>query len=256
MKYLKLLVPALLLTLLVTSCKKDPELGETTFTLTVHPKVGTEDLVLGQEYLDQENYRIEASLFRFYLSHVMLTSANGDVEIADLKLLDMGYAQADKPLTFTVTAPAGSYTGIKFSVGLDSTQNSSNPSDFEEDSPLSLYKGTYWTWNTGYRFVMLEGSFDTIQNTPGPVSSTNTFAYHTGTAPLYSGAVLGNASTSFSIAEGENYTYNLDLDINKLFYGDQTIDRKQGAVTHTTSNYVLAQKFTHNFVRSFSLSAP
>ncbi len=256
MIYLRLLIPALILVVMVSSCEKDPELGTSTFTLAVHPVIGTEGLILNQEYIDQEGYRIKPVTLRFYIAHVMLTSATGEVEIKDLDLLDMENVAAGEPLTFTVEAPAGDYTGISFWVGLDSTQNASDPATFNNDHPLSLATGTFWTWNTGYRFVMFEGYFDTIQNTPGPVSSTRFFNYHTGTNPLYAKAELGNASTAFTIAEGADYTYNLDLDVNKMFYGPQNIARSQGAVTHTTSNYELADKFTQNFVRAFTLSAP
>lgn len=256
MRYLRLLFPALLLVVMVSSCEKDPEIGTTTFTLAVHPKIASQDLVLGQEYLDQESYRLMPSTLRFYVSHVILTSANGDTEVKDIALLDMEQVEAGAPLTFEVEVPAGDYTGISFWVGLDSTQNASDPATFANGHPLSLTTGTFWTWNTGYRFVMFEGYYDDVQNTPGPVSTSRFFNYHTGTAPLYKQAELGSANVAFTIAEGERFTYNLDLDVNKMFYGLENIDRAQGAVTHTTSNYALAQKFTENFVRAFSLSAP
>ncbi len=256
MKYLRLLIPALLLVVMVSSCEKDPELGATTFTLSVQPTVGNSNVVLGQEYLDQESYRIKPTTLRFYASHITLSSASGDIEIKDIALFDMEDVEAGKPMTMEVEVPAGDYTGISFWVGLDSAQNASNPADFDNDNPLSLAPGTFWTWNTGYRFVMLEGYFDTIQNTPSPVSSTRFFNYHTGTNPLYAKAELGSASIAFTVTEGANYTYSLDLDLNNVFYGPANIDRKLGASTHTTSNYPLAEKFTQNFVSAFKLSAP
>lgn len=256
MKYLRLLLPAIVLMVLVSSCEKDPELGTSTFTLAVNPVIGNEYLQLNQEYLDQDDYRIKPSTLRFYASHITLTSASGDVEIGDIAFFDMEDVEAGKPMTFSVEAPAGDYTGISFWVGLDSMQNASDPADFENGNPLSLSVGTFWTWNTGYRFVMLEGYFDTIPNTTGPVSSSRFFNYHTGTNQLYAQAELGNASTAFSIGEGEDYTYSLDLDLNKVFYGAQDINRLNGASTHTTNDFDLADKFTQNFVRAFSLTTP
>lgn len=256
MSYLRLLLPAVLLMALVSSCEKDPELGVSTFTLAVNPKVGTEYLELNKEYLDQEDYRFKTASLRFYAAHVTLTSAQGDVEIAEYAFLDMEDVEAGKPMTLTVEAPAGDYTGISFWVGLDSIQNANDPANFENGHPLSLSPGTFWNWNTGYRFVMLEGYFDTIPNTPGPVSSNNFFNYHTGTNQLYTKAELGNASTAFSIAEGENYTYSLDLDLNKVFYGPQDINRLDDAITHTVGDVDLAVRFTQNFVQAFSLSNP
>lgn len=257
MKHLHIILPALLLAILATSCEKDPELQPTTFTLAIHPKVGNQPMVLAQEAVDQENYRIRPTLLKFYLSHIKLTTSDGNnVEIADVVLMDMENLEAGEPMVFKIEVPDGSYTGIDFWVGLDSVQNYSDPNTFNQEHPLSLFSGTYWTWNTGYRFVMLEGYFDTLPNTPGPVDATRFFNYHTGINSLYRQAVLGSASQPFSIGEGESYVYNIDLDLNKLWYGAQAIPRNQGATTHTTSNYELAEKFTENFVRAFSLSTP
>lgn len=255
--YLLLLVAALFF---LSSCEKDPKIVEpdtTTFTLAIHPKVGNDLLKLNQEYVDQENYRILPTVFRFYVSHVTLVDENNsELEIKDLALLDLEAVAAGQPLTFDAVIPAGNYKGIKFWIGLDSAQNASDPSTFLQDHPLSNYQGTFWTWNTGYRFVMLEGYYDTLANTAGPVNTTHFFNYHTGINSLYREAVLGNASTAFSVGEGENYTYNMDLDLNLVFYGAENINRNLGASTHTTTNYPLAEKFTENFVRAFRLSTP
>lgn len=256
MKNVWLMVSAFVLVAIMSSCEKDPKLGASTFTLAVHPVIGDEALVLNQEYLDQENYRIKPVTLKFYVSNVVLTSASGDIKILDLDLLDMERVAAGEPMTFQVEVPAGNYTGISFWVGLDSTQNANDPAQFDNSNPLSLSAGTFWTWNTGYRFVMLEGYYDTTQNTAGPVSSSRFFNYHTGTNLLYAKAELGNASTAFTVAEGDNYTYNLDLDLNKVFYGPEDINRLQDATTHTTGNFPLADKFTQNFVKAFTLSTP
>lgn len=256
MKHLRLLLPAIVLMLLSTSCEKDPELGTTTFTLAVNPMVGNEYLELAKDYVDQEGYRINTATFRFYAAHITLTSAQGDVEVAEYAFFDMEQVDPGKPMTFSVEVPAGDYTGISFWIGLDSVQNASDPALFENGHPLSLSPGTFWNWNTGYRFVMLEGYYDTVPNTPGPLGTSNFFNYHTGTNQLYAKAELGSASTAFSIAEGEAYTYSLDLDLNKVFYGPQDINRLNDAVTHTVGDVDLAVKFTQNFVRAFTLSNP
>ncbi len=260
MRYLRLLVPMLVWVIMASSCEKDPELiiepDPSSITFNIYPKVGNQPMVLNQEYLDEDSYRIMPTLFRFYVSHLTLLTDSGELEIKDVALLSLEGLASGEPLTIEAAIPAGNYTGVRFWIGLDSAQNASDPATYAQDHPLSAFQGTFWTWNSGYRFVMLEGYYDTLANTPGPVATTSFFNYHTGLNTLYREAVLGAASVPFSVGEGDSYTYNLDLDLNRALYGSRDISRNMGAITHSTSNYQLAEDFTENFIRAFSLSNP
>ncbi len=64
--------------------------------------------------------------------------------------------------------PVGDYTGITFTIGVDSARNVSGV----QEGALSPSNGMFWSWNTGYIFVKAEGS--------SPQSSNGQFTYHLG----------------------------------------------------------------------------
>ena len=260
MKGTKLLL-ALLLAVIVTSvgCKKDDPYIEPDTSSTVNLNISTEingtPVILGNTYYDVANYRYVPNTFKVYLSHISFLKADGtEVSASDVELIDLQYDTLGLPSSFNYQIPQGDYTGIKFWIGVDSIMNSIDPASYEADEPLSLYTGTYWEWNTGYRFMMLEGLYDTEPNGTDPINNGNTFSYHTGTNMLYKEADLSNAQQSFSLTDGANtYNYDLVLDMNKILYNDtDTIVIMNDRVTHTTDDVALAQEVTDNLAKAFS----
>lgn len=109
--------------------------------------------------------------FRFYVSRVRLVTADGgEVPVAltqdglwqldDVALLDFENGTAGcangTPETRDViegTAPAGTYTGLRFDVGLPFEKNHRDPA--LQPSPLNLSR-LFWSWNGGYKFMRLD----------------------------------------------------------------------------------------------------
>ncbi len=109
--------------------------------------------------------------FRFYVSRVrLLTAAGGEVPVSltqdglwqldDVALLDFedgtGGCANGTPQTRDLvegTAPAGTYTGLRFEVGLPFEKNHREPT--LQPSPLNLSR-LFWSWNSGYKFMRLD----------------------------------------------------------------------------------------------------
>ena len=66
--------------------------------------------------------------------------------------------------------PDGEYTGISFIIGVDSLHNCSGA----QAGALDPVNAMFWTWNTGYIFLKLEGK------SPASKSPGNIFEYHIG----------------------------------------------------------------------------
>lgn len=245
--------------LIQTGCKTDdpfvPADEMATFNLNVYAQVDDEDLLLDNIYQDPSSYRYQPNLLKIYLSNITLVKSDGTEElIEDVALLDWAGNNAGEPETISIKLEPGNYNGIRFWLGVDQTLNDLGPNDYEPAHPLSLFQGTYWTWNTGYRFVMLEGRIDTLPNGSGTIPSNSNFQIHLGTNFLYREVDLSNAQQNFELTAGNTTSYDLNLDINKMFTnGQETLKLIDQPYNHTTGDTATAMKYTVNLTKAFSL---
>lgn len=142
-------------------------------TLPFTAKVGGTSFACGQTYagigMTAANY--VASDFRFYVYDVRLVGAAGSVPVTldvnewqnarGVALLDfedgtancqMGSAPTHPALTGR--APAGSYTGIEFKVGVPFDQNHLDATT--ATAPLNI-PAMYWAWSSGHKFLKVDG---------------------------------------------------------------------------------------------------
>lgn len=160
--------------LFLLSCQKKSEL-----TLTENKRSGvtlrffggndTDSLVHGGSYTNPFNESLLIEGFRFYIHNIQLIPEVGEptAVIAEHYLVDVF-----DPLTASINlqAPAGTYTGLRFVIGVDSVRNFSGA----QTGALDPAKGMFWTWNSGYIMAKLEGQSPQA-STPG-----NHFEYHIG----------------------------------------------------------------------------
>ncbi|MCU0619476.1 MAG: metallo-mystery pair system four-Cys motif protein [Gemmatimonadaceae bacterium] len=134
--------------------------------------VGTQRFVCGQSYtgLGTTNSTATATDFMLYVSDVRLLRADGAEvpltlvqdgrwQFENIALLDFATntgcpsATADTNLVVTGTAPAGTYTGVRFVLGVPFNRNHGDQTT--APSPLNLSR-MFWSWNAGYKFVRLD----------------------------------------------------------------------------------------------------
>ncbi len=199
-------------------------------------------LVINQPYSDSANYTIQIEGFQFYISNLALIKTNNqEVSIKDVDLISFNTSNENNT---EALAAIGDYKGIKFGIGLDSTQNASDPTTFANDHPLSLFQNTYWNWSSQYRFIMIEGRADTTIGSSANINQL--LIYHTGLNSLYRETQINE---NFSISLNNTHQMNLTINLNKLFYGSfASIDLKTESTTHATTNYLVAEKVTENFI--------
>lgn len=108
------------------------------------------------------------SMLRYYVSNIKLKKADGTwwIQPDSYHLLD---ATTKDSSAFTVgSIPVGEYTGMEYTMGVDSEKNVSGVYTGE----LSLSHGMYWDWSSGFIMLKAEGT--------SPNSSVNVFAFHLG----------------------------------------------------------------------------
>ncbi len=164
--------------LMFTSCKDDKNDDPTTPVATENPQMTLDiGMIFGQQTLSLNNqtYTNEAgeqftvSTFKFYLTNIKLVDMNNnDISLPDSYYL-VDLADATSNLINVKNIPEGTYKGMRFMIGVDTSLYSqgSQPGD------LDPANGMFWTWNTGYINLKLEG------NSP-VITGNGAFQFHIG----------------------------------------------------------------------------
>jgi hypothetical protein len=116
-----------------------------------------------EQYLDADSNSVGLKQLKFYISAIRLEDADGNIwkENDSYHLIEIGGANdlaLPMPANFKPVA-------CEFNVGIDSITNVSGA----QTGDLDPMKGMYWTWQSGYINVKLEGIY-----------KGNEFEYHLG----------------------------------------------------------------------------
>ena len=149
-----------------------PDAGPQAVSLAFAAEVGGMPFACGTSYtVGSGASAYVASDFRFYVHDVRLIGAAGEVPVtldadafqADgVALLDFETGgtgcQMGSPATHTAltgTAPAGTYTGVAFKVGVPFARNHLDVATAA--APLNV-PAMYWAWSSGYKFLKIDGA--------------------------------------------------------------------------------------------------
>ena len=216
------LVTVALCFLVLTGCHKDNDTtGSLHLNLPVY--IGSNPVdSLNKFYADENGRPLALSMAQFYISDVSLKNASGTWYTIPNSYLLQRWNNKDFVLS---NIPVGTYTDIRFNVGLDLKTDTSNPayiSSTGPDSALSLsisneYSMYYgWQWQ-GYVFMYIEGSVDMSAAHDG--SQLTSIVYLIGGN---SGANLKTVTLpaqSFSIASNQSSPLTIICDYGRLLEG-------------------------------------
>lgn len=163
----------------LTGCEKKPVETTPPDTSKTHNEVhfnfdnhfGSEELTLGSgTYTTAQNEQVTINTFNYWITNIELINSDGTTfkEAESYRLL-----RGDKSATHhfhIADVPKGSYTGIKFIVGVDLDRNTSGAQTGDLDP--AVCGDMYWSWATGYIQAKLEGT------SPQSTSPNKSFSYH------------------------------------------------------------------------------
>lgn len=232
------------------SCESDKK---ETFPLTVKFELSNANQIsaLNETLLHENNYRYLINLFKVYFHKIHLhTSAGDSVQISTIRLIDF---QNSGSLVFeSPIRESGSFFKISGFIGIPTELNGTNnpnfdPSIYEIDSPLNLNNNMYWTWNTGYIFLKMEGKADTSINGNNPLNFN--WFYHVGLDTNYT-YFTKSYSFQFDNTKKQELVFKVDLATLFSVQGADGVDIKTEPASHTTDQFALAQKIMRRFVES------
>lgn len=172
MKFPQLFLALSLLSFSFSSCKTDadaePQVGK--LAIEMEHVVGSNALVMNAampNYTTPSGDKFSVNTLRYYISNIRLRKEDGSEYAQPESYYLVDGARADSKVLSLENVPAGDYTGITFTIGVDAARNTAGvqqgalaPSDM------------FWSWNTGYIFLKLEGR--------SPEAGSGAFTYHVG----------------------------------------------------------------------------
>jgi hypothetical protein len=238
-QFLKI-VPFLFISLFIfVSCEKEAEIGPNdvnNVVLEFDNYVADKKLVLDNAtYTNAVGEPFTVSTFNYYVSNIELVKEDGSVFTYpknDSYFLIKETEAASKLVTLK-NIPAANYTSVRFTIGIDSLKNVS-PVE-ERTGVLDLANNMYWSWNSGYIFVKLEG---TSTASPADPTGQQKFRFHIGGFGGKDSKTINNIKTvtlplnmAAQVRKDKVPTVHIITDASKLFTGLTNVRLSENSTT-------------------------
>ncbi|GGJ26948.1 hypothetical protein GCM10008938_11330 [Deinococcus roseus] len=183
-----------------------------TLNIQLSVNVGKTPLEFGQTQQNVAGNTYSLDLLKFYLSEVALVQADGsELPLDGVRLLEFNKDTGTQNIEiFKSDVPAGTYKGVRFSVGIPRSLNHTDPT--AQNDPLGVDSGMVWAWNPGYVFFKIEGKF--LKG-----GAQQVFSLHLGTDPYklqYNLADVQLQKIQLKVPESGGVV-KLKLDISQIF---------------------------------------
>lgn len=184
------------------------------------------------------------SKLKYYISGIKLKSIDGKLYTIDEHFL-INEEEENSKLIHLQNVSYGYYDEISFLLGVDSLYNCSGA----QSGTLDPINGMFWSWNSGYIFLKLEG------HTKASPTPSSIFEYHIGgyKKPYNSiKEIKLKFPKSISITENSNTSINISVAVEEILKNPNTIDfSKTPSITDPKTSSIIAE----NYVDIFSLKS-
>lgn len=175
---------------------------------------------------------VEWNVFKFYVSNVTLHFEDGSNSYLSNSFYLVDMNEPEFTFIHLPIEHEQAITGLDFSIGTDSLTNVSGAFD----GPLDPIHGMFWTWNSGYINLKMEGvSFISDQK--------REFEYHIGG---YAGEHKTIRQVHLDYSESTSGEFKIQIDLNQLMHCVDIIGANQ--IMSPGTNAAL---FSTHFAKSF-----
>ena len=229
------------------SCNKDEDKGISTVNLDFEFDYSEESFEANTVYDYSLGYKLKFERFRLYIANVQFVDSDGNTQDGP-EIIYVDEFSTDNRVSFEI--PGGDYSKIKFAIGVPQNLNGTDNPGFDAalfsaDHPLSLDNGMYWTWNTGYRFNLIDGRVNTDPNIDE--SFETLLSIHTGKDYSYRLTTLNH---SFNAPKDAKVDVTLRFDVSAFLENpDDVIDLAIDNQTHG-ENAELSNRVADNGIKS------
>lgn len=225
-----------------SSCTKDhdhdPVSGKGSISLEFDNVVGGAQLQLdstGQTFTNGHGEKFSVTQLNYYVSNISFRKTDGSIFTVpqDSSYFMVRENDAESQEIMIPNLPIGDYNQVTFTIGVDSmrsTMDLTKRTGVLDPTFLSGH-GMYWSWNSGYIFLKIEG-----MSPVAPDSLGNMFFYHIGGFGGYSSRTINNIKTvtlDFPTAATVRTDIKPDVhmlvDILKIFEGTSNLKINEDA---------------------------
>ncbi|MCK9480759.1 MAG: hypothetical protein M0R38_03230 [Bacteroidia bacterium] len=238
MKKYKYVVILMLSLFMLFGCEKENKQTNETpktekkaaLTLTFKPKFEGQDLVFNKmTHIIQASDTLNFSRVQLILSNFELIKENGEtVKLDTFAYLNL--AEKRNEVKIDETMPEGTFKGIKFMIGLDSSINHGDPNRWSKNHPLNpIVNNMHWGWQGGYIFWVCEGYYMNNGN------SNQIFSFHMANLK-YRKQITLETSNTFSFDNNNKIAKVIDVNLDKYFSTPNQYSLKtNGDLSHSSS---------------------
>ena len=207
--------------------------AQTNLVLHFQNVVGKRDLKLSDTgYTNGAGEKFSVTTFNYFISNIKFQRKNGTEYVLPQDRTYYLIRESDpKSKDIKLHVPADEYTAVAFIIGVDSIMSTSDLTHRTGALDISggMLDGMYWTWNSGYLFVKLEGNSEQAK---ADQTGQHKFRYHIGGYGGYKKPSLNNIKTvklelgGLHLGDGKQNTpatVNIQADVLKVFDGKTRI---------------------------------
>lgn len=219
--------------------------------------VGDMKLILDNgSYTNALKQQFKVSILQYFISNIKLKTTEGQEFVVPQDDSYFLINEADAASQFAkVQVPVADYQSLTFTIGVDSlrsTMDVSKRTGVLDPAGDHTTSGMYWSWNSGYIFLKLEGS------APDTGSDDKKIRYHIGGFGGYSAPGINNIKTVTidlraagiaKVRKDRNSNIHLFADIMKVFNGPSNISF---ATNPTVMSGSFSTVVANNYVNMFS----
>jgi hypothetical protein len=203
-------------------------------------------LELNKKYQNPFGEIFEITRFRFYAGKLapVYSDANFKSKIPShyhlIDFSDSATTRIELPVTAGII-----YNGIQFQMGIDSADQNKGA----QSGALDPAKGMFWTWNSGYINIKIEGI------SPFSTQPAHIFEYHIGGYrdaynTVWQIKLYGTNNQSFLISKENRIIIEVGMDLDYLFDGPTPVRIRETSSCMKPGE--LARKISENFIGTFT----
>ncbi|QNL22290.1 hypothetical protein HZR84_10170 [Hyphobacterium sp. CCMP332] len=174
------------------------------------------DLELNEVYATSSGDSITVSGIRYWISNIILFNGTDTAyQDEDGYYLVEKTADNTREMILIDEIPSGTYTSLEFALGVDPANNDTLGSGKGE---LSLSNGMFWAWNTGYKFLRLDGTYFEEDS-----SNYQPLRIHTGLNAYYIKKEIPLAA-NLVVTEGGDHIAHFMVSVKNMFEQPNSIE--------------------------------